>query len=274
MSDASPSSYDPAPQPSYYPQQQDRSERRGPGCFLWGCIIAVVLVVGGMTALVGGGYFMYAQVRDKYTDTQPMALPEIPLSAEERQSVQQRFDRFRESVDAGTATEPLVLNEDEINTLIAENDSQDPMKDAVRVQLEDDTVKGRISLPLDDIPLPGLKGRYLNGVAELRGSLKDGKLEVFIENASVKGEPLPESMMAEMRRENLTAEIMNDPEARKTLEKLESMEVRDGQLIIVPKAPTGDADGSEEADAAEEPAAGTPADEATPTDAEAMATSP
>lgn len=272
MSDASSSSYDPAPQPAYYPQQ-DKSERRGPGCFLWGCIIAVVLFVGGLAAVLGGGYYMYAQMRDKYTDTQPMALPEIPLSQEERQSVKERFDQFREAVDAGQATEPLKLNEDEINTLIAESDSEDPMKDSLRVQIEDDTVKGQISVPLDDIPLPGLKGRYFNGTAELRGSLKDGKLEVFIENASVKGEPLPDNVMTELRRENLTAEIMNDPEARKTLEKLESMEVRDGQVIIVPKAPSGEAAAPGETGTMDE-STGESAEEPAETGTEAMATSP
>lgn len=253
MSDASPSSYDPAPQPSYYPQDE-KPGRRGPGCFLWGCIIAVVLVVGGMAAVLGGGYYMYAQMRDKYTDTQPMALPEIPLSQEERQSVKERFDRFREAVDAGEPAEPLILDEDEVNTLIAESDSEDTMKDSVRVQIEDDTVKGQISVPLDDVPLPGLKGRYFNGSAELRGSLKDGRLEVYIENASVKGEPVPENVMAEMRKENLTAEIMNDPEARKTLEKLESLEVRDGRVVIVPKPPDPTGGSTEEPSALDEAA--------------------
>lgn len=268
MSDASPSSYDPAPQPSYYPQQE-KPQRSGRGCFLWGCIIAAVLVVGGITAVVGGTYYMYAQLRDKYTETQPMALPEIPLSQEERQSVKDRFDQFRDNVDAGKATEPLVLNADEINTLIAEGENDDPMKDSLRVQIEDETIKGQLSLPLDDFPLPGLKGRYFNGTAELRASLKDGKLEVFIENASVKGEPLPENVMTEMRRENLTENIMQDAEARKTLEKLESLEIRDGKVIVVPR--TGGAAATEgEAEAGMAPAGGASED----AEAEAMATSP
>ncbi len=234
MSETSPSSHGPAP--AYYPSSDAPAEKKGPGCFLWGCIIAAILVVGGTTAIVGSGYYMFVKLRDNFTETQPMALPQVSLSKEEREAVKDRFEAFRDAVDNGTAVDPFILTEDEINTLIAESDSDEPLKDSLRVQIEDDLLKGQISIPLDDIPLPGLKGRYFNGTADLRASLKDGKLEVYVENAEVKGEPLPKSVMDELRRENLTAETMKDPEARKTLEKIESIEVRDGQVIIVPKS--------------------------------------
>ncbi len=233
MSETYPSSQGPAP--AYYPSSDAPAEKKGPGCFLWGCIIAAILVVGGTTAIIGSGYYVFAKLRDNYTETQPMALPQVSLSKEEREAVKDRFEDFRNAVDNGTAVDPFILSEDEINTLIAESDPDEPLKDSLRVQIEDDLLKGQVSIPLDDIPLPGLKGRYFNGTADLRASLKDGKLEVYIENAEVRGEPLPKSVMDELRRENLTAEALKDPEARKTLEKIESIEIRDGKVIIVPK---------------------------------------
>src|SRR5690606_8940958 len=133
--------------------------------------------------------------------------------------------------DEGTATEPLILDEDDVNALIAEGDSKNPFRDSLRVEMEGDTIKSQLSLPMDDFPLPGFKGRYLNGTAELRATLKDGDLEVRVESLTVKGEPLPPQLMDELRKENLAAEMMNDPEARKSLSNLESIEIRDGKLI-------------------------------------------
>lgn len=223
--------------PPYYPQQpQPAPQKRGLGCFLWGCLAVIVLGVAAFAAMGGLFYYGLTQIRDKYTDTQPMVLPQLQLNEEERHAVKTRFDEFRAAVDRGSAAEPLSLNEDEINALIAEGDPNDPFRDAIRVEIEDDRIVGQISLPMDRIGLPLFGGRYLNATADMTASVKNGELDVRIESATVKGDALPSQFISELRRENLAAEFSKKPEARRTLQNLESLDIRDGSLILVPKA--------------------------------------
>jgi hypothetical protein len=188
-------------------------------------------------AIVALGAYGLTQLRDKYTDTQPIALPQLQLNEEERHHVRTRFDQFRAAVDDGSAGEALILTEDEVNALIAEGDPQNPLIDTMRVEIEDDRIIGRLSLPMDRFGLPMMGGRYLNATADLRASLRDGQLDIRIESATVKGEPLPNQIMSELRRENLASEFLQEPDALRTIRNLESIEVSGGRITIVPRAP-------------------------------------
>ena len=85
------------------------------------------------------------------------------------------MEAFRKAVEDGTATEPLVLTSDDLNALIDENDE---LKGTIYVKIEGDELKGQVSFPLEKLPLPMVKGRYLNGEADLKASLFDGELIV------------------------------------------------------------------------------------------------
>ena len=81
------------------------------------------------------------------------------MPAEKRQALKDRVEAFRKAVEAGTATEPLVLTSDDLNALIEENAE---LKGKVYVKIEGDEVKGQVSIPLERLAdLPMFKGRYL-----------------------------------------------------------------------------------------------------------------
>lgn len=237
MSDSTFSSGGAAAPPPYYPSDQKAAgPKQGLGCFVWGCLAVVAVGIVGTTAMVGLGYYGLTKLRDMYTDTQPAALPVIQLNEEERRAVRTRFDGFRAAVDQGSATEAFELTEDDLNSLIAESDPNDPMTEALRVEIEGDRIVGQLSLPMDQFGLPMLRGRYLNGTADLVATLENGVLDVRIESATVKGEPLPNEFMTELRRENLAAKAMTRPDVQRTLQNLDSIEIRDDRLILIPKA--------------------------------------
>ena len=51
----------------------------------------------------------------------------------------------------------------------------------------------------------------------------------------VKGKPLPEVYMQEIRKQNLAAALTNEPGAAAVLKGLEEIQVKEGKLVIVPK---------------------------------------
>ena len=99
--------------------QPAEKKSKGLGCFLYGCLSATVIVIVGCIVL----YFVLTKAISKaveaYTDTSPLALPKIQEAPEKYAAIKEKFDAFNKSVESNTATGPLVMTSNDINTLIA-----------------------------------------------------------------------------------------------------------------------------------------------------------
>jgi hypothetical protein len=202
------------------------------GCFFYGCIIASIMAV--LTAIVVGvgAFFAYRllnQLVDQYTSTTPLELPKVEMPPEQRTALKDRIEAFRKAVDAETPTEPLVLTSDDLNALIDENEE---LKGKIYVKLEGDEVKGQVSIPLDKLGLGMMRGRYLNGEADLKASLSDGVLIVTLDSIEVNGKRPPDDMMKGLREQNLAKDVYKEEKNAKLIRKLESLEVKDGKIIL------------------------------------------
>jgi len=210
----------------------DQTKPKGRGCFFYGCIVSLIALL----VLAIGGYFgiryTIKAVVTRYTDATPQPLPKPQLSPGEIQAVQERFAVFRDGMKSSGTVAPLVLAGEEVNALFAGASTPQALKDRVYVKIEGDQVKGQVSLPLDGLGFPMVKGRYLNGAAVFKVSLENGVLIVRAESVEVKGKPLPESFMSELRKHNLAQDAMKDADTAAILQKLQSIEVRDGAITI------------------------------------------
>lgn len=212
------------------------------GCFFYGCMTAlalslVLMLVAGIAAF--SIYRYYTRMVNQYTSTAPVPLPPVTLSDEEKTSLKERVDAFKKSLDTGKDIKPLVLTADEINAQIAENPD---FANHVHVEIQGDKIQGQVSMPLDKIKLPGFSGRYLNGKATFAVLLTGGQLFVTLNALEVNGKPLPEETLQGFRNQNLAASFADDPDNAKAIAKLESIEVKNGTLIITPRAKTDEED--------------------------------
>jgi hypothetical protein len=225
--------------PKFTPEPYEPVPRQH-GCFFYGCIIASVLSVL-MVILLGIviflGYRLLHNWVDQYTSTEPRVLPKVEMSPEERQAVKARFEAFQKAVREGSPTEPLVLTSDDINALIEENPE---LKGMFYIKVEGDEVKGQVSIPLDKLNIGMVRGRYLNGEADVKASLKDGVLIVTLDSLEVNGQKVPESMMKGIRQQNLAKDAYKDEKNAEMVRKLESLEIKDGKIIIKVRAKAGD----------------------------------
>src|SRR5262249_27536587 len=156
----------------------------------------------------------------------------------------------------------LVLTADELNTLIQQSPE---VKGKFHVSMVGDKFKAEMSLPLGE--LPGFKGRYLNGEADVVATAVDGRPAVHLRNVRVKGLPLPDSSRQVIKQNNLLGE--EPPEKADAAPQspivypLEAISIKDGKLtILVEKDPVKPKPASSEED---EPAKD---DTAPPADAE------
>lgn len=207
--------------------------RREHGCFFYGCIIAGIL---SLLLLIGIGvalFFFYrwaGRLIEEYTATVPRELPAVSMPAERRKTLEERVEAFRTAVKEGKPTEPLVLDSDELNVLLDKNEE---LKGKVYVSIDDDKLKGQISIPLEKLPMFGLtKGRYLNGEAELEASLDHGVLIVTLESIEVNGKTVPPEVMAQIRTQNMAKDVYKDAKTAEEIRKLDTIRVKDGKLTI------------------------------------------
>ena len=77
-----------------------------------------------------------------------------------------------------------------------------------------------------------MRGRFLNGTAVLNLSVVEGELVVSPEAIKVRSGPLPEAVMARLRKANLARLAFRDPRVARSLRKLSRVEVRRGIVEI------------------------------------------
>ncbi len=209
------------------------------GCFFYGCIIASILsllLLIAVGVLLYLGYRMLGRAIEEYTATAPRELPKVEMPADQRKIVKERWEAFRKALEDGKPTEPLVLDSDEINVLIDEAEDLKDLKGMVYVSIDDDKLKGQISIPLEKFVNVGLtRGRYLNGEAEIKASIANDVLVVTLESIEVNGKTMPPDAMAQLRGQNIVQDAYKDPKKAAWLRNLESVEIKDGKLTIKAK---------------------------------------
>jgi hypothetical protein len=218
-------------------------QKKGRGCFFYGCITCLaifVLVVAG--AFLTGWYLVHTVngLITDYTDTSPATLPKVDMPADELAALKARVSEFGHALKVHTNTPPLVLDSREINALLEASPQVKQMNldNAFYVDLEGDQIKGQISLPLDalsKIPFVHAQGRYLNGSGTFTATITNAALSLTIKSLEAKGKPLPPEVMAKLQQQNLVDSVNQNPTNTAAMSHFESIEVKDGTLIITAK---------------------------------------
>ena len=209
--------------------------RKGRGCLFYGCLTGLVLLlIAGLMAFFAVR-FVRGRIAD-YTDAAPMRLPKVEMADAEFKQLEARVKSFGDAMDQNKPTEPLVLTERDLNALLAQSVNTKELADKFYVSLDGDQVKGQVSIPLPSLGWFG-KGRYLNGDATFNVSLENGVLVATVREVRVKGRPLPDSVLGAWRQENLAKEVYKDQKNAEAIRKFESLQVRDGQVVIKARAP-------------------------------------
>ena len=217
------------PPPQATPPAPPRVRR---GCFFYGCLSLVV--VGFLVLVLAGlGYYLAKRTSERlvrdYTDTAPALIEKVTLAPDKMDALQRRLVAFKEALDAGQTPAELVLTDEEINALINENPD---LRGKLFVRLHAERVTGEVSIPLRDLGPLKLQGRYLNGTATFKVALTNQSLSVRIDDVQVKSKSLPAVLIRELRKQNYAQEFQNDPQVATNIAKFDSIEIREGQVLL------------------------------------------
>jgi hypothetical protein len=230
--------------PKFTPEPPEAA-RKQHGCFFYGCIIASILALLFVILIAVIGYFSFRffnQLVQDYTSTTARVLPKVEMPEEQRKTLKERIEAFRKAVKEGTPTETLVLTSDEINVLI---DEEPELKGMFHVKIEGDELKGQVSIPLEKFAnFAMLRGRYLNGEADVKATLDQGVLIVKLDSLEVNGKKVPDEVMKGIRDQNLAKDMYKDEKSAEMMRKLERLEVKDGKIILKIRARPDDSSGA------------------------------
>ncbi len=213
----------------------DEQTKQRSGCRFYGCIVILVL----LGFILAGTLLALHKVKgmiNYYTEAKPITLPTVQMAPADLDKLQLRVEQFRDAVRQGDSVPPpLTLNSTEINALIATDPDMSALKRKLFVTLTNNQVKGLLSIPMEQLGLPVFKGRYLNGEGLFTISFRNGQLYINATKLRVKGKEVPETYMNRIRQQNLAENLNQDPRGKAALSRLKDIQVRDDQLMIVPK---------------------------------------
>ncbi len=214
------------------PEQPPKARR---GCLFYGCFTLIICFLGIILAALLGVYRFHKLVIT-YTDTHPVAVPVVTLPAAQLEQLQRRVDAFRDAVNAGRATPPLVLTAEEINALIGSDPDFAQAKGKLFVKgIENGRAEVQVSVPLGELGFAMFGGRYLNGTGKLAVTFQNGMLGFTAEDIVAKGKPLTGMYMNKIRSLNLAAPINNNARASVGLNHLQAIQLQDGKVTLTPR---------------------------------------
>jgi len=198
------------------------------GCFFYGCL---ALAVAGLlcVAAVAAVYFYVRSVINSYTSTTPVLLEKVEYSKAQMETLKAHLQTFKKALDDGKESAELVLTADDLNALLSQ---EAQLRGKLFVRVEDDKLKGEISLPLPDVGPLKLKGRYLNGAAVFRVALDASVLDVRLNDVLVQNRPLPAMILRELKGRNLAQEFQTDPRTAADIAKFESLQITNGAVRL------------------------------------------
>lgn len=204
--------------------------------WLVGCLSALALAAIAGVILFFIVKSTFDDYIDTYTSTEMRVFPPPTMTAEEARPLIDDFKAFKTAMENGETPDAFTLTTDEINALLSYDEDLEPLSGMARVDIVDDQIQAEVSVPLGLIT-DLLEGQYLNGSGIIIIEMRDDRLQLFLDQLEVKGEPVPEDIMAEIRKENIGEEISNNPDAQRLLKYIESITVGNDRLVIMPKAP-------------------------------------
>jgi hypothetical protein len=201
--------------------------------FFFGLALTVLVVV-----LLGVYFgFRYAKgIVNQLTDAKSTPLPSVHLPEAQMFQLHDRVATFQDAVRDDEPTGPLELSGDEVNALIETDPALAVLKNRVFVSIEGNQLRAQVSFPAEELGLDALRGRYVNASGVFDAALANDQLRITAESLTAKGKPVPRHVMRRIAGQNLAAKFNEDPRAAAGLKKIQSIEVKNGKLMITPKS--------------------------------------
>ena len=149
--------------------------------------------------------------------------------------LQAKWTAFAAELEARRTPPPVSLSADDLNAFITDHMPQ--LTDQMRLAIAGGQVKGQFSVPLAQTGQRKLQGRYFNGLATFDVTFQAGRLDVRTVALEANGKPVPRWILRRIQKHNVLQQLYENANASDVLQRLESVQVKDDQILLTPAAP-------------------------------------
>jgi len=209
--------------------EQPNSQPKKRRFWLWlGIIFATLfsLAVGIVAFFI---YQTYA-IGKTITSPTPQELPVASPTQEKVGELGKRIESFQAAITNDQPAE-LTLSAQDLNTLVT---LEPEFVGKVYFDIQGDQVSLKGALPMGTVP--GLEGRFLNGTIAMNISLQNQKLVITPTKLILDNPDMPAfvqtMIMDSLKKQNLAAEAVKEPEFQKWLQNIKDIQVRNDKIVI------------------------------------------
>jgi hypothetical protein len=217
-------------------------KRQGRGCFFYGAITFVLVLIGVMLGVYFGARKAALAAIAKYTATAPVAIPTVNLPPAEQDRIARELARTAQQVRAGQGPSEIALGAQELNILLGQNKDVQTYRQQLYLQPEGDKLTAEMSVPLDQFELwksflgkiraGDLTNRYLNGTAFMSLGVSNGTLFLNVTNLVVNGETLPKEFIDRIKDQNFAEQANSNPDLQAGLQRVKGVSVQNSQVVL------------------------------------------
>ncbi len=228
--------------------------KQGMGCFARGCLILVIvslflLIAGGI-----GGWWIYGKAISSFTSDHPANIQVDQPTSAAFQQAEAKLAQLRSAVRNKTET-TTEFSAADLNALIARDPAFAGVRGKMRVNMVGDEMILDLSVPLDTITLPKLKGRWFDGRAQFQFVYDLGQFSFTAHWLEAKGHRIESngspgfsssflqsfglSFTKSFNQSFHQAEEKNE-QGRGFWKQIKTLSVQNGQLVVITQASVSD----------------------------------
>ncbi len=211
------------------------------GCFAKGCI--TVLIIGFIFTIgaIGSTWYLCRKAAVVLTSTEPVDLQLPPPDRAQIRAVEGSINRLKEATARGEEATVGFTGAD-LNALIDRDPDLDFIHGHVRIDIANSIMSVKVSAPLEEVEWKRLRGRWLNGSAEVTISYDFGMFQFDVQKAEINGHRVPEGIadvfISEFNK-NFNTHFHDSLEKEGITEfwdEIKSISLEDDKLIITTQA--------------------------------------
>ena len=221
---------------------EEKQPSRGKGCLFYGLITVAFVFIGVVAGIYFGTRKAIRYAIETYTTNAPTTIPALQIPPiQQRNLANELLKQFEERANS-PAPDDLVLDEQQLNVLIAQPAEMRPYKGHIYLQPQDEELKAFVSLPLDQFKQwqdfaqkmggTNYTGRYLNGLAYVNLVVTNGVLAVIPRKVVVSASSLPDQFLKEFPWSAIVQPINDNANFRSALQRIDAISVRESQVHV------------------------------------------
>ncbi len=185
-------------------------------------------------ALVVAAILYWNSLVKTYTSPQSKPVPQVEAAAERFPELKERWEAYALLFIRRDQPIPdFELTSDELNILASRFG---PFGKQAYIGILDDKLRFEFSTPLDRTGNPGLKGRFLNGVANLKLDYTNNRVSLRALTVELNGKPIPRWILRRVQQNNWASALNHRPEFDLAIRALDRIEVQPDRLVLHPAA--------------------------------------